>query len=250
MNFKIFTPPHTLFAANIICEQLVKLGHKASITDKINNDDFIYIIYNASAYKGQLSKKYIVYQTEVASSHWFNADYFATIRGALAVWDYSDKNVQKYARFNKNISIVKVGVSIQPKQVKDIPLTFYGWIKGSHRRSILIEKFQKRFKLNVVTNLTGEAMWNILSRSKIILNVHYYNNSPLEVFRINEALSHGCHVISEIPYSGEYRDYVHFYRTDSELNVLINKVSQMEFNYDLKPLDNLESVRLAINKIV
>lgn len=249
MTFKIFTIPHTLFAAQHLVKQLNKLGHEASICNEILDDECIYIIYNAAADNLKIPKKYIVYQTEISTSHWFTAKYFNIIKGALAVWDYSESNVNKYRAFNKNISIVPPSVEPQPTTQKDIPLLFYGWIKGSPRRFNALKRLEKLTPIKIVTDLMYNEMWDVLSRTKTVINIHYYNNSPLELFRINEALSFGCHVISEIPYSPVYRDFVHFYQTESQLLQLIKKCNNLPFEYDLRPLDNLEQLKKALSNL-
>jgi hypothetical protein len=74
---------------------------------------------------------------------------------------------------------------------------FYGWIDGSIRRKWLLNELSKHIKITTVTNKTGEQMWRILQRTWTVVNIHYYNDAPMELFRINEALSHGCNVVSE-----------------------------------------------------
>jgi len=250
MTFKIFTIPHTLFAAQHLVKQLNKLGHDASICNEILDDEFIYIIYNAAADNLKIPKNYIVYQTEISTSHWFTPKYFNIIKGALAVWDYSESNVNKYRAYNRNILIVPPGIEPQPTLEKDIPLLFYGWIKGSQRRFSALRAIERKMPIKIVTATMGSEMWDILSRTKTVVNIHYYNNSPLELFRINEALSFGCHVISEIPYSPVYRNFVHFYQTESQLLQLIKKCEIKPFEYDLNPLDNLEQINSALIKLI
>jgi hypothetical protein len=41
-------------------------------------------------------------------------------------------------------------------------------------------------------------MWDILLRTQIVLNIHYSEDSPAEMYRICEAGSHGCVIFHEI----------------------------------------------------
>ena len=89
MKIKVYSKPHTMFAALYLCQQLDKLGHDATVVKSINrNDDTLHIIYNASACPA-IPPNYIVYQTEVPGSTWFKGRYYDIIQGAKAVWDYS-----------------------------------------------------------------------------------------------------------------------------------------------------------------
>lgn len=191
MKFKILTVPHTSFAAGILVDQLIKLGHQASIVQGYDvRDDDIYLIYNASGLT-RLPKKYIVMQTEISSSHWFNSNYLKTLTNALAVWDYSELNTGRYKRLNKKIAIVTPGIRKIETPEKDIETLFYGHIKGSQRRERILKQL---IGVQIIENTLGQPMWDILKRTKKVINIHYYDNSPPELYRIHESISHGCQV--------------------------------------------------------
>lgn len=192
--FKIISPPHTRFAAIIMQEQLNKLGYGASLVDVIDyKDDSIYLIYNASTLT-KLPKRYIVLQTEVSNSHWFTHQYLKTLTNAMAVWDYSELNTHRYKRLNKNVAIVTPGLKRVEHNGKDITFLFYGWIQGSNRRQSILSDLKSRYNLMVVENTLTTEMWDILKRTRVVINVHYYDNSPLELYRLHESISHGCEV--------------------------------------------------------
>lgn len=246
-RFKVYSPPHTKFAAIHLVEQIKKLGHYAVLTDFIGrNDPFIYILYNATTVK-TLPRRYIVYQTEIHGTHFFNSRYAKIIKGAMAVWDYCSENLGSYS--HSNVSIVTPGISQQHGVIRDIDFLFYGWMKGSRRREVIVKKLQKQVRLTVVTNKLCADIWEILKRTKTVINVHYYDHSPLEIFRINEALSFGCGVISE-GYSERYSDSVTF-RHYSEIveEAVIQKKKFAQKTADLSKLDNLLEVQAAITKL-
>lgn len=192
---KIWTIPHTLFAAKNLVLELNKFGIPSQLVEEIADDDEIYIIYGALN-APKIPKNYIVYQTEIAGTHFFNERYLAIIKNAIAVFEYAEQNLSAYK--HDNVIYLAPGVYPQPAVEKDIPLLFYGWIDGSERRKTILDIILKEYDVKIVTNITGQAMWDILSRTKVVLNIHYYDNSPLELFRISEAVSHNCRVISEI----------------------------------------------------
>lgn len=213
MNFKIITVSHTAFAAAILVSQLEKLGHTAKIVDSIDvRDPDVYIIYNAVGIR-RLPKNYIVQQTEIHCSHWFNLGYLRILRNALAVWDYSEQNVKRYEKQNKNISIVTPGVHNVETNGKDIDFLFYGWLKGSERRQRILSEIQKELRVTVIENTLRGTMWDLLKRTKEVINIHYYDNSPLELYRLNESISHGCKVFLQ----DEHAYYDHAYDNLEEI---------------------------------
>lgn len=207
MIFKIVTPAHTSFAAGILAEQLQKLGHQAKIVDSIDvRDPDVYIIYNASGYT-RLPKQYIIQQTEIATSHWFTTRYLKTIKNALAVWDYSELNTPRYNRINNKIAIVTPGFKWVEHNGKDIQYLFYGWLQGSERRNRILNDILKEKEVTVIENTTGVMMWEFLKRAKVVINIHYYDKSPLELYRLHESISHGCDVYLQD--EGRYFDTVY-----------------------------------------
>src|SRR5688572_9300461 len=109
---KILSPKHTLFAAKHMVSQLGKIGLQAQIIDDLDiRDKSLHIIYQASPMY-RLPKNYVVMQTEIAGSHWFSNGYRTTIKNALAVWDYSEKNFTAYDHDKR--FIVTPGISPQP----------------------------------------------------------------------------------------------------------------------------------------
>lgn len=188
----IYFDRHTEFASRHLVNQLGKLGYKARITDRLNvNDKSLHLIYNGHNL-GRMPPNYIIMNTEIGGSHWFNDKYFDKIKNAIAVWDYHEKNQPSYEHEKK--SIVTPGIDPQNFKKKDIPLMFYGWIDGSERRRLILDELSKELKILIVTNILGKNMWRLLGRTKTVINVHYYDDSPPEMYRICEAISFGCKV--------------------------------------------------------
>jgi hypothetical protein len=204
MKIKIWSNVHCAFAARHLCNQLGVLGHQADIIDHWDpSDDTLHILYQVAG-KWNLPPNYIIQQTEPWNSHWMSQEYLTkTIPNAKAVWDYSADNFKAYNHPNK--CIVTPGIRPQSHKMKDIPLLFYGHIDGSPRRREIVERLQRQHKMEVVTNTTGPAMWKILGRTNTVINVHYHEEAPLELYRFHEALSFGCQVWLE----DEQRFYTH-----------------------------------------
>lgn len=244
MTFKIYTPLQMQFASLILCYNMKKLGYHAEIATKIDQYDTknIWIMYNNSL-SWAVPKHYISYQTEQIGTHWFNDRYYDRLSKSIAVWEYNEVNLPAYQHLNSNISIVTPGVQLQPKVNKDIELLFYGDL--SPRR---LEAIKLIPSMQVVKKLLGPPMRDVLNRTKTVVNIHYYDQSPLEIFRVNEALSHNCNVVSEHSMYGDekYKDIVKF-GSIPELNKLALNMPPM--NADISKFCNMEEIRKALEKI-
>ncbi len=74
---------------------------------------------------------------------------------------------------------------------------FYGDVSSPRRQRILAE-LQKRFSVKVVSEVFGEELYQLLSRARVVVNIHYYENAMLETTRLYELLSLGrSMVVSE-----------------------------------------------------
>ena len=77
---------------------------------------------------------------------------------------------------------------------QDIDVLFYGDTNCARRKKIISE-LDKSFNVHVESNLFGEEMLDIIRRSKVIINIHYYDGALLETPRIAEILALGKAVI-------------------------------------------------------
>lgn len=237
-------------AAGHLRAQLQKLGHDASLVEHIDvKDNSLYIIYAAQKVF-HFPKNYIVYQTEVSSSAWFTPKYLKIIQGAICVWEYSEANVSKYSKHNNRVAVVSPGVSELETPDKDGGILFYGWIQGSKRRESILKTLSKQIKIDVITHTLEGEMWYLLSRAKVVLNLHYYEHAPIEAFRINEALSFNCHVVSERSANGDdkYKGLVHFADTGNMVK-LLTELRNKPFDLDVSRLNNVKEIKQAVKLV-
>ena len=135
-------------------------------------------------------------------SVWMSDEYIDLLR-RFNTWDYSEKNALRLQRMGVQVErIVPIGhvkeLERIPENVnKDIDVLFYGLM--NERREAIVSDLRDR-GLNVVvsTNLFGENRDLLISRSKVVLNVHYYEAKVLEMVRISYLLTNGCVVVSEV----------------------------------------------------
>lgn len=237
---KVYSGPHVKFAALLMVEQLVKLGHTAEWVPKVDpRSNDLWIIYQAVRVVS-FPKKYIVCQTEPRGSHWFTTEYQYILDRAIAIWDYSAKNILSYGCGPKmKIALVRPGVKPQPVVEKDIDYLFYGWIDSSSHRQRMIEELSKKINLTVVTDKLEDEMWAMLARTKVVINIQYKPGNPMEGYRICEALSHGCKVITE-GFDPHYLGAVMF----ADECWMLNKLPFSGIiDNDLAGMDNLEEIK-------
>jgi hypothetical protein len=187
------------------------LGYQAQLTSSISRQSYLdlYIIFGMNDFNSDVvPPNYIVYQLEQTTgqdeSNWFSERYVNHMKKALAVWDYSLVNYQNLKKLGiKNLEYVPIQYLRTCDQItqksptqKDIDIFFFGSM--NERRQAIIDELQKRGLTVVVkTNVWKVERDELISRSKFVLNIHYYQTSILETTRLSYLLSNNCHVISE-----------------------------------------------------
>lgn len=198
---KIFTPNRTLLIANML-KQLLEIHNITCIIVNfidIAKDD-LYIILCHHTIK-LFPKYYIIYQLEQATkSPYFTNEYMHAINNSIFTIDYNVLNMD----FLKKSSVVDLLYFPIPTKNNiiqldkyDYDIVFYGAL--NKKRTIILNKLKSLYKVNIVTNKFGNDLLDEISRGKIILNLHYYNNALLETARLNESLQFENVIISEIP---------------------------------------------------
>jgi hypothetical protein len=185
-----------------------KVFIKTDMTDyDCDNDDFLYIIiYNHS---GRNPKRYIHYQIEQTTSNWFTPHYMLTMKNSLDIWEFAMPNTKRY---KDDIDISNVHWMPMPfyKYRTDISnffeydILFYGSMNT--RRTNILNKLKEKYKIKVCVNVYGEDIYNMIKRSKIILNIHFYKDATLESARFNEVLQFNRCIVSEKSIKEDYKN--------------------------------------------
>jgi hypothetical protein len=119
------------------------------------------------------------------------------------VWDYNERNIESLAAQGiTNIALLKIGYQpelgrIPKPALQDIDVLFYGSLND--RRLSVIEQLRAD-GLNVKTLFgvyAGERDAEI-ARSKVILNMHYYDQHIFEVVRVFYLMSNSKAVVAEV----------------------------------------------------
>lgn len=134
-------------------------------------------------------------------SPWMSQSYLNILR-TYPVWDYSYRNIQKLKKLGIN-NVTQCGIGYEPELTRipqseeDIDVLLYGSLND---RRIKILKELKDNGINVVAlfGAYGEERDKYIARSKIILNIHYYEARVFEIIRVSYLLANKKFVISEV----------------------------------------------------
>jgi hypothetical protein len=156
---------------------------------------------------------YIPYQLEQLNTGGYSltANLTSLLRNATEVWDYSAENVAFLSREGITARRLPLGYHPRMEQIpnaaeQDVDVLFYGSI--GERRKPLLNRLSGckglRFKLLFGAYGIERDAW--VSRSKVILNVHYYQAKILEAVRVSYLVNNKCFVLSEESASNPYSD--------------------------------------------
>ena len=216
-----------------------------------NND--VYIVFGANSnpdvlLNAQLDTKikfyYIILNSEQIESPFLkNKNYIKLLKDNI-VFSYSD-SITKW--LEENIQIKIFGSFYFPfikslyNYKREYDVVFVGSI--TDKRLNILDNLKKT-SLNVYCDfewkhLIPEDLNNLLNKSKVVINIPYYNNNALETHRIIKAMSAGCSVISLRSSDAEldslYEDYIYF---TSDIVKCVNKY----FDNKLKPKKTYEEL--------
>jgi len=195
---------------------MVSLGLDAMLTDKLDEPGRRHIVLGAHLLSsfglGPLKPDSIIYNFEQIdpASPWIEVAYLNLLR-KHEVWDYSTTNIE-LLKLQGLISVhhlplgyVKNLERITPV-AQDIDVLFYGSINP--RRQLVLDEL-KATGLNVkqIFGYYGIPRDELIARSKIVLNIHYYESKIFEVARVSYLLTNGVCIVSEVGPDPVEQDY-------------------------------------------
>jgi hypothetical protein len=128
---------------------------------------------------------------------------YLNLLSRFTVWDYSRRNLAAIRAIAdpRHLHLMPIGYMPQLTHVpsapfEDIDVLFYGSL-NSRRRAILRELQQAALRLRVETSIRGNARDALISRAKIVLNMHFYSTAIFEIVRVSYLLANRKAVVSE-----------------------------------------------------
>lgn len=118
------------------------------------------------------------------------------------VWDYSERNADRYAALGlPRPRVVPIGwvpelTRIAPAPQEDLDVLFYGSLNP--RRLAALEALKAAgLEVEVAFKVFGEARDRLIARSKVVLNLHFYEAKVFEIVRVSYLLANRRCVVSE-----------------------------------------------------
>lgn len=254
------------FIENILEINCVLISYEdfSLIETQKENEYFFIIGFTSQNLTINYNFKYFLYQLEQLNTkkkqeRVLTEENQKLILNSVATFDYSKLNIENYPSHLKN-KIELLRPPLNNKKTNNIKkkydVLFYG--SKTVRRSEIIENLNNFFTVKYVENVYGEKLENLISESKICLNLYYYENNVLETVRLHELLNHNSIIISEYPCEQDLKNSKNYYnvvnfiepiKSDlSNINNLITLIDELLTDYDNSI--NSENYRLKnINNI-
>lgn len=132
--------------------------------------------------------------------------------GRHTVWDYSPRNIawMREHGINSAVRLVRIGhspelVRIPKAAEQDIDVLFYGAV-NERRLRVLQDLHGSGVRLALHTNLFGTARDAVIARSRVVLNMHYYETKIFEIARVGYLLDNAKAVVTEAGPDTELED--------------------------------------------
>jgi hypothetical protein len=162
----------------------------------------------AEARKGLApGEKIIVYNTEQVDPAvpWMSAGYFQILGDPkVVVWDYSTHNVAVLRSLGIEARHVPIGYHRAMTRIKslmsrdvDIDVLFYGSM-NERRQKVITQMGEAGLAVDAVFGVYGAERDALIARSKVVLNMHYYEANIFEEVRVSYLLSNRCFVLAEV----------------------------------------------------
>jgi SAM-dependent methyltransferase len=151
----------------------------------------------------------IIFNVENMSSPFISDSYRELLR-KFVVWDFSEANAISlskqiarpvyYVRMFYVESLSRINSCLE----MDIDVLFYGSF-NARRQKILGELRARGLRIEAVFGVYGTLLDQLIARSKVVVNIHFYDNGHLEMIRIFDLLANGRAVVTEAN-AGEHVD--------------------------------------------
>lgn len=157
--------------------------------------------YTPSELEG-IAENSIIFNVENTSSRFLTDEYRRLMR-KFTIWDFSENNAAYLSRaIVRPVHYLKMfyvdRLSRIPGDVEqDIDVLFYGSFNG--RRSQVLDSLRERgLRVHAVYRVFGSDLDQLIARSKVIINIHFYPNGCLELIRIFDLLANSRAVVTEL----------------------------------------------------
>lgn len=220
-------------------EALIEIGHECKIVTSSMQCRGRTIILGANLLamcshfidSWDLPKDLVIYNLEqiMEGSPWITNEYLDLLRGRhgnanllrskhrIEVWDYAQSNIDALKLLGIEARLVPVGympgLTRIEKREEDIDVLHVGSVT-ERRMKIINELATRGVKVHFVFGVYGAERDALVARSKIVLNVHFYESKVFEIVRCSYMMANRKCVVSESGIGGDefidgicFRDY-------------------------------------------
>jgi hypothetical protein len=195
--------------AELLMHSIIDLGETAQITENtVLNDGAKNIIIGchllAKSAADSCPSNSIVLNTEqvhMDQTCWSEIIYFWVSR--FETWDYSELNMERLREVsNMPIKHLSIGfqrhlAKIPNNASKDIDVLFYGSV-NERRANIINALLAKGVNVKPVFGVYGSERDELIARSKIILNLHFYDSKIFEIVRVFYLMTNRKAILCEV----------------------------------------------------
>lgn len=184
---------------------LLEMGYDSILTSQTDIPDHQHIILGSNLlpfYQIKLSPHSILYNLEQIhlASPWLQPALVDILR-QYPVWDYSQSNIELLSQLGiTSVQHVPIGYVPQLTRIsqteEDIDVLFYGSL--NERRWHVIQSLQAHgVKTEAVFGVYGNERDQLIARSKMVVNIHFYEAKVFEIVRVSYLLANQRFVVSE-----------------------------------------------------
>jgi hypothetical protein len=185
---------------------LASLGHTAQIQENLFDPGATNILLGAHLLSPQqamlVPSGSVIYNLEQLNGADLPAIYYE-LASHQQVWDYSLENLEKWNTMACAFPPVHVPLGYVPEltripaaHMQDIDVLFYGSL--NERRNLILNALRDAgAKVRAQFGVYGKERDELIGRSKIILNIHFYNTMVFEIVRVSYLLANSKAVVSE-----------------------------------------------------
>jgi hypothetical protein len=192
--------------AEALHHALLALGHDSVLTNRLDLDERRTIVLGGNLlvqYALKPPKNPIFYNLEQLGDDlpWMTMPEFVDLFRRYPNWDYSQANVEYLAALGLPrptyvpIAYVPELTRIAPAP-EDIDVLFYGALNG-RRYAVLRELHDRGLRVKWLSGAYGASRDAWIARSKIVLNLHYWEAKIFAIVRVSYLLANRRAVVSE-----------------------------------------------------
>jgi hypothetical protein len=192
--------------AEALHHALLALGHDSVLTSRLDLDNRRTIVLGGNHllhYGLEPPKNPIFYNLEQLGndSPWMAIPEFVDFFRRYANWDYSQANIEYLAALGlPRPTYVPIGYVPELTRItpapEDIDVLFYG-VLSERRYAVLRDLHDRGLRVKWLSGAVGASRDAWIARSKIVVNIHYWEAKIFEIARVSYLLANRRVVVSE-----------------------------------------------------